>query len=42
MLIFHVGEITILHTGDFRGSREMEEEPIFWNFDIESIYLDTT
>lgn len=32
----------ILHTGDFRSCPEMESEPIFWNNDIDLIYLDTT
>ncbi|KAM7363337.1 DNA cross-link repair protein snm1 [Cochliomyia hominivorax] len=32
----------ILHTGDFRAWRGMESEPIFWNNDIHTIYLDTT
>lgn len=32
----------ILHTGDFRAWHGMESEPIFWNNNIHSIYLDTT
>lgn len=32
----------ILHTGDFRAWHGMESEPIFWNNDIHTIYLDTT
>jgi DNA cross-link repair 1A protein len=33
---------TILHTGDFRASCEMESEPIFWNHQLDTIMLDTT
>ena len=35
-------EKCILHTGDFRAWHGMESEPIFWNNDIHTIYLDTT
>ncbi|XP_059620604.1 DNA cross-link repair 1A protein-like isoform X2 [Phlebotomus argentipes] len=33
---------TVLHTGDFRASYAMEMHPIFWNNDVDTIYLDTT
>lgn len=32
----------ILHTGDFRAWHGMESEPVFWNNDIHTLYLDTT
>ncbi|KAJ6646144.1 DNA cross-link repair 1A protein [Pseudolycoriella hygida] len=33
---------TILHTGDFRATPEMESNPAFWNNNISLMYLDTT
>lgn len=42
MLLFNVNGKSILHTGDFRACPSMEEEQLFWNCDIDSIYLDTT
>lgn len=42
MLLFNVNGKSVLHTGDFRACPSMEEEPLFWNYDIDSIYLDTT
>lgn len=38
---FPDGQIT-LHVGDFRASPEMESHPIFWNHDVNELYLDTT
>lgn len=38
---FPDGQIT-LHVGDFRATPEMESHPIFWNHDINELYLDTT
>lgn len=43
MLVFTLANgKTLLHTGDFRGTPLMESYPIFWNKDIDTIYLDTT
>ncbi|XP_037942110.1 DNA cross-link repair 1A protein-like [Teleopsis dalmanni] len=43
MLVFKLTDgKCILHTGDFRACAEMESEPIYWNNDIDTIYLDTT
>lgn len=33
---------TTLHVGDFRASVEMESNPLFWNYYITELYLDTT
>ena len=42
-LIKHSGQ-TLLHTGDFRASPEMESSPEFWQWDfrLSRLYLDTT
>ncbi|XP_013105750.2 uncharacterized protein LOC106085850 [Stomoxys calcitrans] len=44
MLLFKIKSSSqcILHTGDFRAWHGMEEEPVFWNNHINTIYLDTT
>ncbi|XP_075145627.1 DNA cross-link repair protein snm1 [Haematobia irritans] len=44
MILFKIlsSNTCILHTGDFRACHTMEEEPVFWNNHINTIYLDTT